>query len=228
MKLALITYILLFLTTFNSLSENLAVPFEGQFKEHFSSNVPVSGNVLMGAVYSTATLGNNFFLNIANDVSHVCFKVASIDGTYVSENDYNTASISATDSTILLDYPTKFTKIVNNFSNEQLAPLATTGSCSDQRYQHVLLSSRSDTVESSDVLFMVSSGRSEVFMQLKHNNVRIKANCKRLESGKRTSYDTICKVPAASLVEDKYSAQIVRRKNGRSLPPTKFTIQKSK
>ena len=76
---------------------------------------------------------------------------------------------------------------------------------------------------------MISSGRSEVFMQLKSNDgTRVKATCARIEDGKRTSFDTICSVPALSLVDENYNVQIVRRKNGRSLPATQFTLLKNK
>ncbi len=214
----------------NCFAERIASPAENTFSEHFSSNVPVSGNILVGAMYASAASSNNFYLDTTPDVSHFCFKVASIDGTYVSENDYTvTDEIENDASTSVLEYPTKFQTILEGFDTEQLAPLATTGTCSDQRYQHVLLSSRSENMESTDVLFMVSSGRSEVFMQLKSSQGdRIKARCNRVEEGKRTSYDTICKVSATELSDDVYNAQIARRKNGRSLPATTFTLQKSK
>lgn len=211
-------------------AERVAFPTSEDFSEHFSSNVPVSGNILVGAMYSASKISNRFLLDTAPDVSHFCFKVSSIDGTYISENDYGLRNNSEENSqSVALEYPTKFEDIISSFDQSQLAPLATTGSCNDQRYQHVLLSSRAVPDNDSDVLFMISSGRSEVFMQLKSSDgQRVKANCTRIEEGRRTSYDTICSVPARSLTTDSYSAHIVRRKNGRSLPATQFTLQKSK
>lgn len=217
------------LTAPQALAERLATPSKSNFNEHFSSNVPVSGNVLVGAVYSTANTSNRFYLDTASDMNHFCFKVSSVNGTYVSENDYKIidSPLKSTEATIL-EYPTKFEELITNFEIEQLAPLATTGSCDDQRYQHVLLSARDKETKNAEILFMISSGRSEVFMQLKSNSgQRIKANCGRLEEGKRTSYDTICKLPSSSILEETYDVKIARRKNGRSLPATTFTLQKS-
>ncbi|WP_076011058.1 hypothetical protein [Alteromonas abrolhosensis] len=210
-------------------AERVATP-SNDFNEHFSSNVPVSGNILVGAMYSSALASTGFLLNTSHEVSHFCFKVSSIDGAYVSENDYELqADIEPSSQTVSLEYPTKFEDILSSFNQNQLAPLATTGSCEDQRYQHVLLSSRAEPQSGSDVLFMISSGRSEVFMQLKSNDgTRVKATCARIEDGKRTSFDTICSVPALSLVDEDYNVQIVRRKNGRSLPATQFTLLKNK
>jgi hypothetical protein len=181
-------------------------------------------------MYSSSITSSRFLLDTTADVSDFCFKVSSIDGTYVSENDYRVRENDEPYSkAVVLEYPTNFKEIISHFEQIELAPLATTGSCDDQRYQHVLLSSRAEPDKSSDVLFMVSSGRSEVFMLLKSSDgKRIKANCDRIEKGKRTSYDTICSVPTSSLVSENYNVQIVRRKNGRSLPATQFTLQRSK
>ena len=212
-----------------SLAQKIAKPSTPEFNEHFSSDVPVSGNVLVGAIYSSATTTNKFFVDIENDTNDFCLKVASIDGTYVSENDYQLSSSEESDKSItMIDYPTKFDNVISGFGIKQLAPLATTGSCADQRYQHVLLTARASLSADPNVLFMISSGRSEVFMQLKSpSGQRLNADCHRLEDGKRTAYDTVCEVQALLLTEDTYSAQIARRKNGRNLPMTSFTLKKS-
>jgi len=222
-------FVLLFVSS-SVFAERVATPANDSFSEHFSSNIPVSGHILVGAMYSSSITSSRFLLDTTPDVGHFCFKVSSIDGTYLSENDYGLQEDGNSDArTVTLEYPTKFEYILSDFDQKQLAPLATTGSCDDQRYQHVLLSSRAEPQNNSDVLFMISSGRSEVFMQLKSNDGdRIKASCSRIEDGKRTSYDTICSVPAPSLIAENYNVQIVRRKNGRSLPSTQFTLQKSK
>lgn len=210
-------------------AQRIAKPSTSEFNEHFSSNVPVSGNVLVGAVYSSAITNNKFFVDIEGDTSDFCLKVASIDGTYVSENDYQiAASTESNTSDTIIEYPTSYDKIISGFDLNQLAPLATTGSCADQRYQHVLLTARSTLTSRTNILFMISSGRSEVFMQLKSaSGQRINAECSRLQDGKRTAYDTICEVPASLVTEQTYNAQIARRKNGRNLPTTSFTLQKS-
>ncbi len=228
-KQAILIYCIIFLLAPQCFAERLATLSKDSFNEHFSSVVPVSGNVLVGAVYSSTSTNNKFFLDTTNGISDFCFKVSSINGTYISENDYKLIESTPDKSNrVYIEYPTKFEKIITAFNINQLAPLATTGSCDDQRYQHVLLSSRAVNVDDSQVLFMISSGRSEVFMQLKSaTGKQIKAKCERLEEGKRTSYDTICEVPASTMSEDTYNIKIARRKNGRSLPATTFTLQKS-
>ncbi len=210
-------------------AERFAAPSNDKFTEHFSSNVPVSGNILVGAMYSSDITSNQFLLDTVPDLDNFCFKVSSIDGTYVSENDYELqGNIEQNSPSVALKYPTRFEEIIASFAQNHLAPLATTGSCNEQKNKHVLLSSRAKPDANANIIFMISSGRSEVFMQLKSTDgKRIKAKCKRLEEGKRTSYDTICAVPAQSLTTENYSVQIVRRKNGRNLPATLFTLQKS-
>lgn len=226
-KVLLITVLILFSNL--CWAQRVAKPSAPEFNEHFSSNVPVSGNVLVGALYSSAITNGKFFIDIETDTNDFCLKVASIDGTYVSENDYQVdASSEFNASVTMIEYPTRYDKIISGFDLKQLAPLATTGSCKDQRYQHVLLTGRSTLTSSTNILFMISSGRSEVFMQFKSaSGQRINAECYRLQDGKRTAYDTVCEVPASLVKEQTYNAQIARRKNGRNLPTTSFTLQKS-
>lgn len=223
--------LLSFLIVFSNFSwaQRIAKPSAPEFNEHFSSNVPVSGNVLVGALYSSAITNGKFFIDVESDTSDFCLKVASIDGTYVSENDYQIDTSSKSNASVtMIEYPTRYDKIISGFDLKQLAPLATTGSCVDQRYQHVLLTGRSTLSPSTNILFMISSGRSEVFMQLKSaSGQRINADCHRLQDGKRTAYDTVCEIPANVVKEKTYNAQIARRKNGRNLPTTSFTLQKS-
>ncbi len=213
-----------------TLAENLATPASKDFSEHFSSNVPVSGNILVGALYSNTKITDQFYLDATNDTAHFCFKVSSIDGTYVSENDYLMQleeENAENESIVSIQYPTRFSEIISGFSVNQLAPLATKGNCNNQRNATVLLATRNTDIDNASVLFMVSSGRSEVFMFLKApTGKRVQVKCHRLEEGKRTAYDTICEIPAGALSEDTYQGSIVRRKNGSNKRPVMFTLLK--
>ena len=201
-----------------------AKPSNGKINEHYSSNVPVSGNILVGAMYLGSSVQDSFHLSSPQDTSHFCFKVTSIDGTYVSENDYLIAEQPKSALTPL-EYPTQYQDILKNFAGQQLAMLATTGECQDQRYQHVMLSARAPENNGTELVFLVSSGRSQVFMQITGaERQRFGLSCSRIEEGKRTAFDTICAIKAEQVPTGTYTAQIVRRKEGRSLPATKFTF----
>jgi hypothetical protein len=162
------------------------------------------------------------------DVKRFCLSVTSIDGTYVSKNDYEIMNVpNNLKKFTLISYPTKYKDVMAGFNNQELAVLATVGSCQDGRAEKVLLTSKSNT-NHTKILFMINSGRSEVFMQLKTAEGAIyEPFCKRIEQGKRTAYDTLCELESDRFLVGSHTATILRRKNGRTLPPTYFELKMS-
>jgi len=215
-------------SSFYSYSENLATPASEQFSEHFSSNVPVSGNILVGALYSGASISDQFYLNAVNETSDFCFSVSSIDGTYISENNYRLQSAPDIDDPVVpIQYPTQFADLISNFSIDQLAPLATGGSCDNQKNLDILLASREQDISNASILFLVSSGRSDVFLFLTSSSgAKKRAKCQRIEHGKRTAFDTVCEISANSLDENSYEGKLIRRKIGGREKPVLFTLKK--
>jgi len=196
---------------------------DNSFNENFNSNVPVSGRVIAGLMLEKKGDGD-FFINLpAIETDSVCFRVQSKDGTYRSINQYKVDSKSAK-GVISPVYPTKYNDTLNSFSSEELAILAFEGKCSDKKLKNVLVSSRGNE-EQKQIVIMVSSGRSDVFLSThKKKGRKNTLKCNRIEQGKRTAYDTICKVGLDSLIAGVNEISVLRRKSGRMLPPVKFNV----
>lgn len=194
------------------------------FNEVYSSNVPVSGRVIAGLMLKTNHLGE-FNINLpVIDGDSICFRVQSQDGTYRSINQYKVVDKNTT-GIISPDYPTQYNELLASFSSSELAVLAFEGNCSDKKITNVLIASRGALDVKQDVIILVSSGRSDVFFTTKSINGRKKTTkCKRIEQGKRTAYDTLCKVGFESFIVGENDVSILRRKSGRMLPPVKFKI----
>jgi hypothetical protein len=198
----------------------------GKFKEHYSSDVPISGKVLVGILIESSNKNSGFFVrsNLVNTL--FCFRVMSIDGTYASENEYvlNAKAIDASEQGLVeVEYPTQFQKILNDFEDYELALLATEGECDSSGNVHYFATK--DQVQNNDkIRFLISSARSQVFMRLKSKEHSLRPSCTRIEEGKRTAYDTICEISLTSLTSADYIADIVRRKSNRKLPDTNFNL----
>jgi hypothetical protein len=198
----------------------------GNFKEHYSSDVPVSGKVLVGILIESSKKNAGFFVRSSLIDSLFCFRVMSIDGTYASENEYvlNAKAIGASEQGLVeVEYPTQFQKILNNFEDYELALLATEGGCDSSGNVHYFATK--DSVQNDDkIRFLISSARSQVFMRLKSKEHSLRPSCSRIEEGKRTAYDTICEITLSSLTSDDYQADIIRRKSNRKLPDSNFNL----
>jgi len=198
----------------------------GEFKEHYSSDVPVSGKALVGILIESKKINSRFYIRSTSNNNMFCFRVTSIDGTYASENEYllNPESAIPNNQGLLeLDYPTQFKTILKGFNDNELALLATDGACDSRADIHFFATK--DKVEDGDKLrFLISSGRSQVFMRLKNKVHSLQPSCSRIETGKRTAYDTICEIELSQLNSTDYEANIVRRKNNRALPLVNFNL----
>ena len=141
---------------------------DNSFNEDFNSNVPVSGRVIAGLMLEVKGEGG-FFINLPTmESDSVCFRVQSKDGTYRSTNQYKVDNKSFK-GVISPEYPTKYDDTLNSFSSEELAILAFEGKCSDRKLNNVLVSSRG-SAEQGQVVIMVSSGRSDVFLNTYQKN----------------------------------------------------------
>lgn len=196
------------------------------FTEHYSSDVPVSGKVLVGILIESKNVNSRFFVKSSAGTNLFCFQVNSIDGTYFSENEYlltSTEKLANEQGLVEVEYPTQFKKILKEFGDNELALLATEGSCDSQSNLHFVATK--DKIENSDkVRFLISSARSQVFMRLKSNIQSIQPTCARIEEGKRTAYDTICEINLSELVSESFDGQIIRRKNNRTLDNVNFSL----
>jgi hypothetical protein len=221
--LLLVTIVLLYS---RSSFAQLAPLANDDFKEHYSSDVPVSGKALVGILIESKKINSRFYIKSTSNNTIFCFKVTSIDGTYASENEYilnPDLAIPNDQGLIELEYPTQFTSILKEFNDNELALLATEGACDIRPDIHFVATK--DKVENDDKLrFLISSGRSQVFMRLKSKQHSLQPSCARIEIGKRTAYDTICEIELSQLSSAQYDADIVRRKGNRALSDVKFKL----
>lgn len=195
------------------------------FNEKFNSNVPVSGRVVSGVMQASPSKLSALKINLAKLNSNViCLKVQSRDGTYFSSNEYNVVNNENT-GLITPEYPTQYEDILSSFTENELGVLAYEGKCSDRKLKNVLLASRGNNIENDEVVIFVSSGRSDVFFTTKTSTGKKKTiKCSRIEEGKRTAYDTECKVNRDLLPLSVNEISILRRKSGRMLPSIKFNL----
>jgi hypothetical protein len=195
------------------------------FSEQYSSNVPVSGRVIAGLMLSQSQSANIFSIYMPkSEKKFFCLRVLSRDGTYSSTNQYLLES-NTTGDFLQADYPTKYADLLSKYSETELAVLAYTGKCEANKVTDILVSTRGSQADSKDAMILVSSGRSDVFL-----NIPLKVGgkktikCKRIEDGKRTGYDTSCKVNLSLLTTGTNELSLLRRKSGRMLPSVKFNL----
>ena len=200
------------------------------FNEKYNSNVPVSGRVIAGIMFRSAIDHHNelsiFLAPTESDL--ICFKVQSKDGTYYSSNEYKIPK-SGISGSISPEYPTKYNKLLNEFDETELALLAFSGSCDSKQIDTILISARTQTDIQDDVVILVSSGRSDVFLITEQESGKKNTTkCKRIIEGKRTAYDTQCVIEVNSLLEGTNELSIIRRKPTGNMPSVKFNVLFSK
>ena len=226
MKRIIFAFQLLVITFSTHAIENTKLTLvEPQFTEKYNSDVSVSGRVISGIMTRSNAAGSQFFIDLPTlEKGTICFRVQSKDGTYFASNEYEISDKTYAGK-ISPEYPTQFKSILENFKTSELALLAFVGSCSEKKLKNVLISSRSSETHLEDVVVLVSSGRSDVFLStLADNGKRKSLKCNRLIKGKRTAYDTECSVKIKDLLLGTNELSIIRRKSGRMLPSVKFNV----
>jgi hypothetical protein len=196
------------------------------FNEKYNSDVPVSGRVLSGFMLESINKPTDMFLDIPKTTAGIiCLQVQSKDGSYFSSNEYQITD-NTVHGVISPDYPTEYAEIINVFNHNELAILSFQGSCEQKKVNNLLIASRGDTLLSNNVVFFINSGRSDVFLNLKDKNGKNNTvQCFRIQNGKRTAYDTECKVSLDKIKMAKGKVSILRRKSGRMFPSIKLNIK---
>jgi hypothetical protein len=207
-----------------SQAENVVVDIKN-FKESFTTNVPVSGRVLSGiALTNSASSSFSFMLPKSSEGKTLCFRVSSQDGTYTSENEYSISSV-LNQGFSSANYPSEYRSKIQSFTAGELSLLATPGKCKSKAVNQVYLSARGLTDLNDEVTIFVSSGRSDVYLRVPKNKAKKETlKCRRIENGVRTAYDTLCKVPLIKLTAGINELSLVRRKSGRTLPSINFEV----
>ena len=200
------------------------------FEEQFHDQAPVSGRVIAGVTltgYASSAL-LSLVLPASAAGSSICVQVMTRNGRYWSKNTFQLpASISAT--AVSLEYPSEHQKFLLQQQSDDLAVLGTARECSDTDTGTVYLSSTGNERDAEPVVSVfVNSGRSDTYLSVKNDaNKRSPARCQMIQQGRRTGYDTICRIKLAELAAspENLDIKIVRRRYERMLPATEFTLK---
>lgn len=199
-------------------------------QESYLDEAPVSGRVIAGvtlAGHSSSTV-----LSLLPPVTaaggNVCVEVMTRDGRYWSKNTFQLpASISVTP--VVLEYPSDHQDFLKQQKSGDLAVLGSARECSETDAGTVFLSSTGDAGPGEPVVsIFVNSARSDTYLSVTNDaNKRRPARCEIIQEGRRTGYDTICRINLSELAEPAGSLaiKIVRRRYERMLPATEFTLK---
>ena len=209
-----------------SAQESLAQLKGEDFHESLTEEASVSGRVIAGVVSSDTQAAHelSLFSSRARNGEDICVRVVSRDGLYWSENTFRWPSDSDTDA-VRLQYKSRYD--LSRYGSMDLSILGYEGDCNEAQSGPVLIAARGESrgLPNSLDLF-VNSGRSDTFAVLTspENGVRT-IECARIREGRRTGYDTICKVPIVDSDTGNLPIRIMRRRFDRMMPPTELVVR---
>lgn len=214
-----------------SVAEHPVAALKGTtLNEIFAQEAAVSGRVIAGVVIPTSEVGSAVFLVPAVTVAaeEVCVRVVSKDGLYWSENTFLwPAETSA--PVVQLQYDSRYRNELAAYAPEELAILSTEGDCTELSANAVIATARApfgNQAASLDIY--VNSGRSDTFIAFAATSAgRTTLSCELIREGRRTGYDTICRLPLAEVTagEEGLQVRILRRRYDRMLPPSVLTLK---
>ncbi|PVV11068.1 MAG: hypothetical protein B6D77_07385 [gamma proteobacterium symbiont of Ctena orbiculata] len=200
------------------------------FQESYLEEAPVSGRVIAGV--TLAGYGSSALLSLLPPASaigsSVCVQVMTRDGRYWSKNTFQLpGSIDTTP--VALEYPSEHQEYLKHQNSGDITMLGSARNCSETDTSTVFLSSTGvDKGEEPVVSVYVNSSRSDTYLSVKNDvNKRRPVRCQTIQEGRRTGYDTICKINLNELAAspDNLSIKIIRRRYERMLPATEFTLK---
>lgn len=199
-------------------------------KESYRDEAPVSGRVIAGVTITGVVAAGLAVVPPASaNGASICVHIMSRDGRYWSENTFELPTAVGGATPVVLDYPTKHREFLKQQKGNDLAVLGSAGECANTDLNTVFLSSTgSGTDEEASVNIFVNSSRADTFVAI--GNVETKrrpARCQEIQEGRRTGFDTICKISLAKLDNspEHLDIRILRRRYERMLPPTEFTLK---
>lgn len=206
--------------------EAIAMLKDRELQESLTREASVSGRVVAGVLSADASADDSLFLfsSPARASGDVCVRVISRDGLYWSENTFRWPSNSQSE-VVRLQYQSRYD--LNSYRKLDLAVLGYEGDCSEVREGPVLIALRGKDhalPESLDIL--VNSGRSDTFAVLTNLSAGPRTvACRPITDGRRTGYDTICRVPVADSGSENLVVKILRRRFDRMLSPTELVLR---
>lgn len=206
--------------------------FEGkELQEVYKEDVPVSGHVIAGLCLSGIPLSNILAVlpkSTKQSGKKICVQVMSRDGRYWAENTFLLPELNETDRLVALDYESDYTDLLEDSNIIDLAVLSFAGSCDSKMEREYILTTRDKLSTEKDTLFIyVNSGRTDVFVDITNpDNSERPQPCESITEGRRTAYDTICRLKLEPNYREKNQLQLklYRRKFGRTLPPVEIFV----
>lgn len=198
----------------------------GEFEEHFSNEVSVSGNVIAGLMLTSLAppqpkdfspliwVPSNF-----NEEQFVCLSVVSQDGVYSSRNTYKLPS-SETSTLISADYSKSKYKALLTESSRTFALKAKQGNClQNGNNTYFLTSSSRSTAKEQLQLFVDSLGATDVVVAARGGDRKIsKGHCRALSGERKTGFDYSCLIPLPPEANGEFTVKVQRLKFGRKMP----------
>lgn len=200
------------------------------FEEKYHDQAPVSGRVIAGVTltgYASSAL-LSLMPPVSAAGSSICVQVMTRNGRYWSKNTFQLPGSIGT-TAVTLEYPSEHQKFLIQQQPDDLAVLGTARECSDTDTGTVYLSSTGNEKDAEPVVSVfVNSGRSDTYLSVKNDaNKRSPARCQMIQEGRRTGYDTICRIKLNELAAspENLEIKIVRRRYERMLPATEFMLK---
>jgi len=199
----------------------------GDFHEHYSQEVPVSGNVIAGiALYSNAQIDDIFVPQVfvpksLSGEQFLCFQVLSRDGTYNSKNTYQ-IPMGLSGDNLLVDYShSQHQKFLNQeVSIDAVAVKVNLGQCSKSSESQYLASklSKSSGEDTHLRIYIDSLGATDVKLAARDQKKKVyKSDCKMLQGARLTGFDYVCTLELSEAERSTLDVRIVRFKHKRKL-----------
>ncbi len=204
---------LLYLISPLSLAEEISLKTkDSTLHEHYSQEVPVSGNVIAGIeLYNENNPDQSFSSTIhlpkkIQGNNYLCFQLLSKDGTYTSQNTYLIPKIDDSPSQkeksqFSADFsPSEHLDFLNEKSNNNaIATKISIGECKHSTEETYLPALKSNTDQPTHLrIYIDSLGATDVKMAARsqiNKSQRSMATCHPAKGSRLTGFDYICTLP---------------------------------
>ena len=235
---------LLYLISPLSLAEEISLKTkDSNLHEHYSQEVPVSGNVIAGIeLYSENNPEQSFSStihlpqNIQEENNYLCFQLLSKDGTYTSQNIYlipkTTNSPTQKEKTqFSADFsPSEHLDFLNEKSNNNaIATKISIGECQKSTEETYLPALKASTSNSTHLrIYIDSLGATDVKMAARNQinkSQRNMATCQPAKGSRLTGFDYTCTLPITTPLNGSiWDLFIARFKYTRKLDTVKIQV----
>lgn len=197
--------------------------------ENYQPEVQVSGNVVVGLMWASAIRGlPSDAIGVAPSAGAkpgvVCLRVVSRDGIYSSRNEYRLPE-AAPGTTVLLPYRSRHGDLLHGYADDELAMTASPGACSETPTHYHVVTGPPGEPDGELRVYVNSFGATDVFYQRKSaSGWSAPIACSYISEGRRTTFDSVCGIPAASVRGGDLDLRIVRERFGREQPAVELHV----